>query len=315
MERRADQRTKAAARRSWFKRNGHLGSSLSKPDEKTLELARHGMRILRAAVGRIRELMVRSRMRAPVGVPMALIIRDSLGLRDLLAGDNDDDEPLPLSAASRLPLLRKGAFVLTRHVEERGGGAKETTPGQWRVARLVKDVARLQADANSPRRVLEVVEGAPWTEGEDDDVEQDADSTDLEFVAIPTNHRRRLFGDIFPAPRKSHISGLFVVEPEHIFHSSEGDVLRLSSEQTQLFDRVSGSHKPAWWEQPEDDEPDEEEEEQNRNGAAAAAGATASASGGGGSGGGGSAPMTTARGGPARQAAVAARIALAARPL
>ena len=240
MERRADQRTKAAARRLWFKRNGHLGSSLSKPDEKTLELARHGMRILRAAVGRIRELMVRSRMRSPVGVPMALVIRDILGLRDLLAGDNDDDEPLPLSAASRLPLLRKGTFVLTRHVEERGGGAKETTPGQWRVARPVKDVARLQAGANSPRRVLQVAEGAPWTAGDDDDVEQDADNTDLEFVAIPTNHRRRLFNDIFPAPRKSLISGLFVVEPEHIFHSSEGDVLRLSSEQTQLFDRVSG---------------------------------------------------------------------------
>ena len=286
-------------------------------DKKTLELARHGMRILRAAVGRIRELMVRSRMRAPVGVPMALLVRDSLGLRDLLASDNDDDEPLPKGAASSLPLLRKGTFLLVKHVEARAGGAKVTIPGRWHVARLTKDATRLQADANSSRRVLEVVEGTSWTAGDDDDVEQGADSTDLEFAAIPANYRRRLFGDVLPAPRKSHISGLFVVEPEQTFHSSGGDVLRLSLEQTQLFDRISGSSRPAWWEQPEDepDDDDDDDEQQSRNGTGGSgSGGDAAAASAGTGGGGGGAP-TTARGGMMRGAAVVARAALAARPL
>ena len=325
--RRRDQRANVAKRRAWLVRNGdRLATLLS--NEKMLTLARLAMRKLRASVGRIRELILRSRMRYPVGVPMALIVRDNLGLRDLLALDDGvgdvDGQSMPGSAASRLPLLRKGVFLLTRKLVA-DEHSRVPVAGKWCVARLVKDVAQQQGAGAATTAVgsrhLEVVEGKPWSSGAEESKGGEAgDDTELEFVDIPTERCRRRFRDVFPAPHEAHPSGLFVIEPEHMFHSPDGDVLRLSEDQTEFFDRVANARATAWWEEREvDSEEDDDDAAAAGAGAGAAAVGVSGGVGGGGGGGGGGGPPTAAGGrGVPRAAAVAANAAnmrLALRPL
>jgi hypothetical protein len=55
----------------------------------------------------------------------------------------------------------------------------------------------------------------------------------------------RKFGDVFPAPRSRHSSGLYVIEPQDLEHSARGDVVRFTAGQIEEFDRVARSKR--WW--------------------------------------------------------------------
>ena len=256
--RRRDRRFLVAAWRKWAESRGTI-EVLAKEE---IELIRHAMRKLRNAIGRIRELMVRSRMRAQPGMPMALVVRDVLGLRvgddDGVAGDNDDEnEPMRGSAASHLALLHRGSYVLTRRIETAQGGSKTVLSGQWRVARVVSDVARKQDGQTGLTRRLWLVEGVAVRDSDDadddegvigddgDDDEHDDEGAALEFVEIPGNVQSRKFGDVFPAPRSRHSSGLYVIEPQDLEHSARGDVVRFTAGQIEEFDRVARSKR--WW--------------------------------------------------------------------
>ena len=159
LARRRDHRRISARKREWRKAHGDVagGSSSVLPD-KALKWAQLGMRKLRRWVGRVREVIVRSRMRATTGMPMTLAERASLELCDDDDEFNDaqEHEPMRGSAASLTPLLLQGHFLLARRIEETNG----EEPG-WKVVRLVNDVVRhREDDQTAPRtRRLTVIEG------------------------------------------------------------------------------------------------------------------------------------------------------------
>ena len=186
-------------------------------------------------------------MRYPAGVPMALIVRDNLGLRDMLVLDGlDDDEPTPGSAASRLPLLRTGLFLLMRYVDD-SGSSNRIVPGRWKVGRVKSDVARQQPSDNiaPSRRIVLVEEGRQRSERDQAAGDEVGDSTEFEFLDQASMVLRRTFRGVFPAPSRMHSSRMFVIEPEHLYHSAEGDVIRLSEAQTAFFDRVANASTAA----------------------------------------------------------------------
>ena len=268
VERRRDRRFLVAAWRKW----GECRGTIEILTQEETEMIRHAMRKLRRAIGRIRELMVRSRMRAASGMPMALIVRDLLGLRvgdDVAESDDDDgNEPMRGSAASRLALLHRGSYVLARRIETAKGGDKTVLPGRWRVARVVSDVARKQDGQTGLTRRLQLVEGVAVGDGGDDDDDDDESGGDaddderesddegatLEFVEIPGNVRNRQFGDVFPTPSSRHSSGLYVIEPQQLEHSTRGDIVRFTADQVEEFDRVARSKR--WWDDSDNDSGD-----------------------------------------------------------
>ena len=204
--------------------------------DKALKWAQLGMRKLRRWVGRVREVIVRSRMRATTGMPMTLAERASLELCDDDDEFNDaqEHEPMRGSAASLTPLLLQGHFLLARRIEETNG----EEPG-WKVVRLVNDVVRhREDDQTAPRtRRLTVIEGV--SVGNADEQKGGTALSELEFVDAHTNRRTMRGDQLFPMPQHVHGSRMYVVEPEQTYFTDDGVVLCLSEDQIEDFGRIA----------------------------------------------------------------------------
>ena len=103
-----------------------------------------------------------------------------------------------------------------------------------------------------------VEEGRQRSERDQAAGDEVGDSTEFEFLDQASMVLRRTFRGVFPAPSRMHSSRMFVIEPEHLYHSAEGDVIRLSEAQTDFFDRVANASTAAWWETKEGDSEDED---------------------------------------------------------
>ena len=210
--------------------------------DKCVYLMCNGMRRLFRMGKRLRELMVRSRMKQAVSMPYNTQNREHLTV------ENDDDasrgEDFRLSC--NLPLLRAGDILLERvvtqatHDSDDDTGADDDgapTSQAWGLMRVVEDKAR-PSTISTACEVL-AVDGV-WDERSQGYVFVDRQRTDRKLVE---------FGCFYATKSSIHVSGLFVVNASGIFHgevcgedgaTADCNIARFSENQVRFFfDRVA----------------------------------------------------------------------------
>ena len=195
--------------------------------EKDLHLARNGMRRLRRILARMRETMLRTRMRQTVSTPYQLIERDALDLADELTyinrvlGSGGD--------LSGCDILRVGDLLLRNTDDARG----------WTIATVVEHVANRQSVALGCS--ITIVDGK-W----------DEERRGFSFVCTRRNWARCQFRHFFATKPELHLSELYVVEPDSFSHESdnevESEVAIFSEAQICEFGRIAAldAERPRW---------------------------------------------------------------------
>ena len=211
VDRRCDERRITKATRRFMLADGD-GSVLSNEE---LRLAQIGMRRrLRRGLARMREQMLRTRMRQATAVPVNLSERDCLELRGEI---EFEDNPPPQSAASSLPLLRVGDILLERllsmagtddHDDDDASEPRGPAGRKWGLMRVCQSVTRRPVTKASQ---LYAVNGV-W------------DETRRACTFTETRARRRVveFGCFLACPQ--HLSGLFIVTPDAYFYDANCEV-------------------------------------------------------------------------------------------
>lgn len=224
--------------------------------DKHLALARRGMLRLRKLLARMREQMLRTRMRQTVAVAYCNVEREMQEITDeikCLESMRTEQESL---IGTSLPVLRVGDILLERRIDEDeasdaddqrplvrfadeptipDGGAREKG---WALMRVVEDVM-------PTNRTLSAVDGVATT------VRGTECAAAFAFSGGVLHERKNVdLARFFATPKENHLSGLYVVQPSSLAHSSEDSatVACFSEDQVREFGRVSlcDRERPDW---------------------------------------------------------------------